>query len=148
MHVQTAQQTLERMKGLPSVGVATRFKDSGLGSSAAHTLPPVSIHAPDQPPAIIVPQPTAVPASMFLAAPASVSGFSESTICSVSSQPGNRRLIPRVPEHSQYGTGFECSFCGLNQRPTTQGHGWRYERTPSLISPTPRLPRLRLNRCD
>ncbi|KAI5839137.1 hypothetical protein DFP73DRAFT_614619 [Morchella snyderi] len=116
-HINTSLRALEQMKDVPPAG-ATTFKDSGLVSSAAHSHPQAPIHASDQLPATI-------PANMYLAPAPSVSDFTQSTICSVSSEPGKGRLLPKVPEHSQYGTGYKCKFCGLNQRPTTQGHRWR-----------------------
>ncbi|RPB06613.1 hypothetical protein P167DRAFT_83451 [Morchella conica CCBAS932] len=61
----------------------------------------------------------------LLAPPPSVSAFSGSTICSTTSEPKNRRLLPRVPDHSRGSSGFNCTFCGCMQLPTTQGHVWR-----------------------
>jgi hypothetical protein len=154
MEAQTGHQMLERMKGLSSAGVTTTFKDSAVegsattfkdsaiegsaahsrppapfqaafkdsavGSSAPHSLPPPSTHPLDAPQTITIPQRTV--ASL---APPSVSGLSCSTICSVSSEPSKRRPVPRIPQHSRYGPGFECTFCGLNQSPVDLGHGWR-----------------------
>jgi hypothetical protein len=91
------QEEIEQRQGLPSPGVATTFKDSGLRSSAPHSLPPVSIHAPDPFPAVVVSQPAIVPVNTALAPPPSVSGLSWSTICSVLSEPSKRRILPQVP---------------------------------------------------
>ncbi|RPB06665.1 hypothetical protein P167DRAFT_609948 [Morchella conica CCBAS932] len=91
----------------PSSGVPQTIGDSGVGSSLPRTmLPP--------------PPPTAL-----LAPPGSISSSSQSTICSTSSEPRNRRLVPRIPEHSQFSTGFKCAFCGGAQRPTRTSHAWR-----------------------
>ncbi|KAH0603931.1 uncharacterized protein H6S33_006962 [Morchella sextelata] len=94
------EEEMEQRQGFPSPGVATTFKDSGLRSSAPHSLPPVSIHAPDPFPAVVVSQPAIVPVNTDLAPPPSVSSLSRSTICSVLSEPSKRRLLPPVPEHS------------------------------------------------
>jgi hypothetical protein len=133
------EEEMEQRQCFPSPGVATTFKDSGLRSSAPHSLPPVSIHASDPFPAVVVSQPAIVPVNTALAPPPSVSSLSRSTICSVLSEPSKRRLLPQVPEHSQYGSGFKCRFCGLNQRPTWQGHRWRYGRSPPRYPPVLRL---------
>ncbi|KAH0604020.1 uncharacterized protein H6S33_007051 [Morchella sextelata] len=111
--------------GLASKGVPKIFVDSGLGSSAP---PPTgqarSIHPHPVQSNMLVP--SGIPASgTYLKFPPSVSAVSYSTICSTSSEPNNRRLLPRVPLHSVGSAGFECTFCGLMQRPTTQGHRWR-----------------------
>lgn len=119
-----AHNIVKATTGPASRGVPETFKDSGLGSSGLGSFPPPT-HASNSIYSHSVQPARSALSSRFLAPPPPVSVFSESTICSTASQPANRRLLPRLPEHSRGSSSFPCPFCGRKLRPITQGHAWR-----------------------
>jgi hypothetical protein len=97
---------VHHLKPPPSGSVPTTLKNSGIGPSA-----PLTIHP--------------IPRTALLAPPPSISRFSQSTVCSKSSEPKHRSLLPKIPEHSPYSSGFKCTFCGVNQVPSNSIRLWR-----------------------